>query len=168
MECGNEPIAYAFFISFMIIVSFVFLNLFIAIILESFNTSQNEEGLKIGQQTLSQFSEIWSEFDKKGKCFIKYHELEQVINRLILEESQSLYDARMEMMEGEMDQSEFDNQNYMFNLHKNEFLSGSVLLKQAEIAKKHNQKEEEDEANVNVVKVGDDNEIESVSEEKKA
>lgn len=53
MECGNQPIAYAFFISFMIIVSFVFLNLFIAIILESFNTSQNEEGLKIGQQTLS-------------------------------------------------------------------------------------------------------------------
>jgi len=79
-----------------------------------------------------------------------------------------LYDARVEMMEGEMDQSEFDNQTYLFNLHKNQFLSGSVLLKQAEIAKKHNQKEEEDEANVNVVKVGDDNEIESVSEEKKA
>jgi hypothetical protein len=48
MECGNQPLAYAFFISFMVIVSFIFLNLFIAIILESFNTSQNEEGLKIG------------------------------------------------------------------------------------------------------------------------
>ena len=70
-----------------------------------------------------------------------------------------LYDARMEMMEGEMDQSEFDNQTYLFNLHKNQFLSGSVLLKQAEIAKKQNKKDEEDESNINVVKVGDENEV---------
>jgi hypothetical protein len=48
-ECGNPLGAYVFFISFMLIVSFIFLNLFIAIILESFNTSQNEEGLKITQ-----------------------------------------------------------------------------------------------------------------------
>jgi hypothetical protein len=39
MECGNQMLAYGYFISFMIIVSFIFLNLFIAIILESFNTS---------------------------------------------------------------------------------------------------------------------------------
>jgi len=78
-----------------------------------------------------------------------------------------LYDARMEMMEGEMDQSEFDNQTYLFNLHKNQFLSGSVLLKQAEIAKKQNKKDEEDESNINVVKVGDENEVQSESEEHK-
>lgn len=129
MECGNQILAYAYFISFMIIVSFIFLNLFIAIILESFNTSQNEEGLKIGQQTLNQFSEIWSEFDKKGKGFIKYNELEQVMNRLISEESQMLFDARVKMMEGEMEKSEFENQTYLFNLHKSQYLSGNVLLR---------------------------------------
>jgi len=48
LECGNKYVAYLYFISFMVIVSFIFLNLFIAIILESFNTTQNEEGLKIG------------------------------------------------------------------------------------------------------------------------
>ena len=71
-----------------------------------------------------------------------------------------LYDARMEMMEGEMEQSEFDNQTYLFNLHKNQFLSGSVLLKQAEIAKKqNNKKDEEDESSINVVKGGYENEV---------
>lgn len=70
-----------------------------------------------------------------------------------------LYDARMEMMEGEMDQSEFDNQTYLFNLHKNQFLSGSVLLKQAEIAKKQNNKNDEEDESINVVKVGDENEV---------
>lgn len=37
--CGNPAKAYPFFISFMVVVSFIFLNLFIAIILESFNTT---------------------------------------------------------------------------------------------------------------------------------
>jgi len=37
--CGSPGKAYTFFISFMVVVSFIFLNLFIAIILESFNTT---------------------------------------------------------------------------------------------------------------------------------
>lgn len=82
-------------------------------------------------------------------------------------ESQMLFEARQEMMEGEMDQSEFDNQTYLFNLHKNQFLSGSVLLKQAEIAKKH-QNDEEEEEGVNVVKVGDEIEADSITDARKA
>ena len=42
--CG-DPNSGLYFISFMIIVSFIFINLFIAIILESFNDSTAEEGL---------------------------------------------------------------------------------------------------------------------------
>jgi len=45
----------------MIIVSFIFLNLFIAIILESFETSQDEESLKVGGATIAMFNEFWSE-----------------------------------------------------------------------------------------------------------
>jgi len=44
----------------MIIVSFIFLNLFIAIILESFETSQDEESLKVGGATITMFNDIWS------------------------------------------------------------------------------------------------------------
>jgi hypothetical protein len=46
--------------SFMIVVSFIFLNLFIAIILESFNTTQIEEGLEVGVDTMATFNEFWS------------------------------------------------------------------------------------------------------------
>ena len=45
---------------FMVVVSFVFLQLFIAIILESFNTSSGEEGLKIKQETLDKFNQLWT------------------------------------------------------------------------------------------------------------
>ena len=37
--CGDPAQATVFFVSFMLVVSFIFLNLFIAIILESFNNS---------------------------------------------------------------------------------------------------------------------------------
>jgi len=65
-----------------------------------------------------------------------------------------LYEARCELMEGDLEQSEFDNANYLFNLHKNNFLSGNVLLKQADVAKEHNEKKaEEEESSISVVKV---------------
>ena len=60
MGCGNRFLASIYFLSFMVMVSFIFLNLFIAIILESFDTSMDEEGLKVGDDTLSVFNEIWS------------------------------------------------------------------------------------------------------------
>lgn len=50
--CGSTLLSYIFFLSFMVIVSFIFLNLFIAIILESFDTSKDEEGLQVGSDTL--------------------------------------------------------------------------------------------------------------------
>lgn len=43
--CGSPAAAYAYFISFMVVVSLIFLNLFIAIILESFNSAEVEEDL---------------------------------------------------------------------------------------------------------------------------
>ena len=46
MECGT-PWAALYFVSFMLIVSLIFLNLFIAIILESFLNSQAEETLEV-------------------------------------------------------------------------------------------------------------------------
>lgn len=38
--CGNPIVSYVFFISFVVIISLVFLNLFVAIILEGFDDIQ--------------------------------------------------------------------------------------------------------------------------------
>jgi|TARA_B110000305_G_scaffold241048_1_gene313602 hypothetical protein len=60
LGCGSTVAANMYCISFMVVVSFVFLQLFIAIILESFNTSSGEEGLKIKQETLDKFNQLWT------------------------------------------------------------------------------------------------------------
>ena len=55
------------------------------------------------------FSRSWAKFDKKGKGFIKHNQLEQIIDTLIDAESELLLDARIQMMEGELKKSTFEN-----------------------------------------------------------
>lgn len=86
MGCGNTLQAYIFFITFMVLVSFIFLNLFIAIILESFDTSKDEEGLLIGGDTINMFNEFWSKFDPKGTKFIKVEDFPNLLKMIIDEE----------------------------------------------------------------------------------
>ena len=66
LGCGSPATANMYFISFMVIVSFVFLQLFIAIILESFNSSSDEEGLKVKQETLDKFNHLWTKMFPDG------------------------------------------------------------------------------------------------------
>ena len=72
----------------MIIVSFIFLNLFIAIILESFNTSQAEADLIIGQETIGKFNDFWEndKFDPKGKGYIHVDRFPELIEMIMDEE----------------------------------------------------------------------------------
>ena len=71
--CGNKFTATLFCVLFMFVVSFIFLNLFIAIILESFESSMDDERLQIGESTINKFQDIWrgDKFDPKGTKFIK-------------------------------------------------------------------------------------------------
>ena len=86
--CGDPVLAYVYFLSFMLTVSFIFLNLFIAIILESFASSMDEEGLQIGESTINKFKDFWSEskFDPKGSKFINIAEFPDFLCLIIDEE----------------------------------------------------------------------------------
>lgn len=61
----------------------IFLNLFIAIILEGFNNTSEAETLPIQESTLDQFRSAWSEFDPNGSGFIQTDELNFFIKRLV-------------------------------------------------------------------------------------
>jgi hypothetical protein len=86
MGCGKPMQAVIYFLSFMVIMSFVFLNLFIAIILENFNIQNDAADLKVTQDTLDTFNENWLRFDPKGKGFINVMQITQLIDVLLEEE----------------------------------------------------------------------------------
>ena len=120
--CGSPAAAYAYFISFMVVVSLIFLNLFIAIILESFATAEGEEGLQVGAATRSGFCECWVRFDPKGKGYIPVSEFPRFLGLILSEEIKQIYQTREELTRGEIDAGEAEARIFMFNLHKEEHL----------------------------------------------
>ena len=56
--CGNSA-SYVYFVAFILIVSLVFLNLFIAIILEGFAASASEEKVRISDESFVAYQRAW-------------------------------------------------------------------------------------------------------------
>lgn len=79
--CGS-PNAVPYFYSFTLIVSQIFLNLFIAIIIDSFLNQADAFSLPVNQNDIDEFIEVWGHFDPDAKGFIESHELEDFIQQL--------------------------------------------------------------------------------------
>lgn len=83
--CGNAA-AYVFFVAFILIVSLVFLNLFIAIILEGFAEISQEEKIRVDDKCLEAFQRAWRRYDPQATEMIEVQNLEDLIMDLIVEE----------------------------------------------------------------------------------
>lgn len=79
--CGNS-VAVAYFYSFTLIVSQIFLNLFIAIIIDSFMGQTDAFSLPVNQNDIDEFIEKWQEFDPNANGYIEASKLEEFICEL--------------------------------------------------------------------------------------
>lgn len=70
-RCG-PPIFFtiAYFMAFVLMCAFLLLNLVIAVILDNFQSSTNNEELEVSQSNLLNFAEVWSKIDHKGSMYI--------------------------------------------------------------------------------------------------
>lgn len=80
--CGNSA-SYFFFVAFILIVSLVFLNLFIAIILEGFAASATEQNIRVGEECLDTFTKVWKKYDPQATGLVPIEDLESIIMDLI-------------------------------------------------------------------------------------
>ncbi|RLN47503.1 hypothetical protein BBJ29_000588 [Phytophthora kernoviae] len=79
--CGS-PIAFAFFCSFTLLVTYVMLNLTIAVILEGFSLSHEDEEPLFDQDLLEEFQVKWADIDPKATGFVKVDMILQLVNTL--------------------------------------------------------------------------------------
>jgi hypothetical protein len=77
--CGSPLVAYIYFYSFTVIVSQIFLNLFIAIIIDSFLGQSDAFSLPVTQLDIDEFREVWKEFDHDAVGYIEANKLEDFI-----------------------------------------------------------------------------------------
>ncbi|KAK4634786.1 Calcium-channel protein cch1 [Fulvia fulva] len=71
-DCGSKQWAYALFVSWNIISMYIFVNLFISLIYESFSyVYQRSSGLSIiSREEIRRFKQAWAEYDPNGTGFI--------------------------------------------------------------------------------------------------
>eukprot|EP00818_Percolomonas_sp_WS_P004549 CAMPEP_0117439440 /NCGR_PEP_ID=MMETSP0759-20121206/2566_1 /TAXON_ID=63605 /ORGANISM="Percolomonas cosmopolitus, Strain WS" /LENGTH=1994 /DNA_ID=CAMNT_0005231155 /DNA_START=388 /DNA_END=6369 /DNA_ORIENTATION=- len=81
-ECGNPWLAVPFFVSYIIIVTFVVMNLFVAVILDNFETQMRFEDSALNSTDLSRFVDIWSELDPKATYTIQTKLLKNLLVRV--------------------------------------------------------------------------------------
>ena len=77
--CGNPAQAYIFFLLFQIICMQVFLNLFVAIIIDAFLGQAEMFDLPIQQFQIRQFELAWSKYDPSATGFIDLKDLEALL-----------------------------------------------------------------------------------------
>ena len=79
-DCGSYA-AYPFFVTFVVIVSMIMLNLFTAVIIEAFENTQNHEEWKLSPDALSGYVRAFHEFDD-GSGTVEGADLERLLRRV--------------------------------------------------------------------------------------
>jgi hypothetical protein len=69
--CGNFVITYIFFGSYLIMITLVFLNLFIAIILNGYFETRDQEGQALSSDLMTSFKDGWAKFDQDATGIIE-------------------------------------------------------------------------------------------------
>lgn len=64
-KCGSDT-AYAYFISFIFLCSFIMLNIVVAVIMDSFDYLTRDSSI-LGSHHLGEFITVWCEFDPLGE-----------------------------------------------------------------------------------------------------
>eukprot|EP00752_Nemacystus_decipiens_P001936 g1865.t1 len=79
--CGSWSI-FPYMISFTFIITFVFLNLFIGVILDGFGTAKEESEGFITQEDFSRFADHWAKFDPHATCLMSVPDLHAFLQTL--------------------------------------------------------------------------------------
>lgn len=78
--CGAGASVFAYFYSFTIVVSFIVMNMLVAIVLEAFEASN--EGELLDPEDLEQFVSVWSEFDPQATWYIDACDVQRFLAKL--------------------------------------------------------------------------------------
>lgn len=79
--CGSTY-SYPFFVTYIFIVYYIFVNLLVAVILEGFAESEHDEAARLSDKHFQQVATIWSRFDPKATLFLDANDLPMVIQQL--------------------------------------------------------------------------------------
>ncbi|CAF3560018.1 unnamed protein product [Rotaria sp. Silwood1] len=81
-DCGDRIIAIPFLVSYVIITSFVMVNMYIAVILENFSQAHEDVKQGLTHDDYDMYYEKWQCLDPLGSQFIRYNQLSDFVDCL--------------------------------------------------------------------------------------
>ena len=81
-NCGSPYFAIFYFVSFILIISLIVVNMYIAVILENLNEAFQEEAAGINVEDLDMFYSKWEHFDPLATQYIPHDQLSQFVDSL--------------------------------------------------------------------------------------
>ncbi|CAK9438796.1 uncharacterized protein LODBEIA_P30200 [Lodderomyces beijingensis] len=100
-DCGSKQYAYILFISWNIISMYIFLNMFISLILDSFDyvNQKSKYSDLIQREEIRKFKRTWQKFDPRGTGYIKPIDLPKLLHSLQGALSFRFYTGQLEIKE---------------------------------------------------------------------
>lgn len=81
-NCGKPLLAVIYFVSYILFIFLIIINMYIAVILENFNEAQSQEDIGITDDDLETFICVWEKYDPKATHFIYYYQLSDFLDEL--------------------------------------------------------------------------------------
>ncbi|CAF3347635.1 unnamed protein product [Rotaria socialis] len=81
-DCGYTAIATPFLVSYVILTSFVVINMYVAVILENFSQAQEDVQQGLTDDEYDMYYEKWQRFDPSGSQYIQYDQLSNFVDGL--------------------------------------------------------------------------------------
>ena len=88
--CGSPFFSFFFFLTFQVLVSQIFVNLFIAIIIDAFLGQSDQFKLPVSVYSVYEFTNLWANYDPEATGFISIDDLESFIIDLAESEGRQL------------------------------------------------------------------------------
>ncbi|KAK9450037.1 Ion transport protein-domain-containing protein [Limtongia smithiae] len=93
-DCGSKAYAYALFMSWNVISMYIFMNMFITLVYDSFSYVYNKSEYMqfISRDVIRSYKDVWDDFDEQGNGYIRPDQLARFLNRLRGPLAVSIYD----------------------------------------------------------------------------
>lgn len=78
-NCGRMSTAVIYLVSYIFVMFLIIVNIYIAIILENFNTVQEEDDFIISKEVFNHYYRLWASHVKDGKQYLPYQKLSSFV-----------------------------------------------------------------------------------------
>ena len=81
-DVAGDTYAFAYFFSFLILATFIMLNLVVAVMIINYNEQQADSDRAVNQDHMDHFRDVWESFDEEGRGWMRTEKLPALLEKL--------------------------------------------------------------------------------------